>query len=190
MIAAEDTTLLLLAAGKSQRFGAGTSKLDMPVGELPLGLHVARALSATPFARRVAIVNRSRIDYAAEGFAVISNDDPLADMASSLRLGVAAAGDTAGLLVVLADMPRITAAHVRQLLDAAEGDAAIVAASDGAIPRPPALFGRAHFAHLGTIIGERGARDLIRAGKHVRMPPADLIDIDTPLDLAAVQHRG
>ncbi len=186
MIAAEDTVLVLLAAGKSSRFGGDCSKLDEPLGAHPLGLHAALALAPVPFKARVAIVRLCRIDYAAHGFAMIENHDAVGDMASSLRLGVAWAQEHAAraVLVALADMPCITAAHVGRLLDTAEGDDAVVASSAGAAPRPPALFGQAVFDQLLSLAGDHGARDLIRTARHVATTAGELTDIDTRPDLA------
>lgn len=181
MIAA-DVALILLAAGKSVRFGG--SKLDAMLGGLPLGLHVADALVDVPFARRIAVTGRCALDYAAHGFEVVPNDGPVGDMASSLRLGVAAAGDVGAILIVLADMPRVSATHIRALLAATDSAEAIVASSDGRAPRPPALFGRAWFPRLATITGDHGARDLIRSGTQIIAPVGDLVDVDTPEDLA------
>ena len=90
MIAAEDVVLVLLAAGKSARFGDVGSKLNEPFLTRPLGLHVAVALEAIPFKQRVAVTSpRCTIDYRPHGFHVIGNDDAVGDMASSVRLGVA-----------------------------------------------------------------------------------------------------
>ena len=190
MIAVEDTVLVLLAAGKSERFGGNGSKLDQEFLARPLGLHVAVALSAMPFRERVAVVDGCRIDYAANGFRLVHNGDPARDMASSVRLGIACARATGAeaVVIALADMPRVTAAHVYRLLDAADGPDAIVASSDGTAPRPPALFGRNLFAALEQVTGDQGARDLIRRGKHVVTAPAELIDIDTPDDLEELRR--
>lgn len=180
MIAA-DVALILLAAGRSTRFGG--SKLDAMLDGMPIGLHVVRALADLAFARRIAVTGRAAIDYAAEGFVVVPNDDPVGDMASSLRRGVAAAGEVAAVLVVLADMPRVTAGHVQRLLAAAAGSDTVVASVDGSAPRPPAMFGRHHFARLVTLSGDHGARDLIRSGNFVAAAPGELVDIDTQDDL-------
>lgn len=183
---ATDVALILLAAGKSRRFGG--SKLDALLDDLPLGLHAARTLADIPFARRVAVTGRCAIDYAAEGFTVIPNRDPIGDMASSLRLGIGAVGEVAAALIVLADMPRVTAAHVRELLVAGGQDDAIIASSSGAAPCPPALFGRTHFPALLSQTGDRGARELIRGARVIIAPSGVLLDIDTPDDLARA-HR-
>lgn len=190
MIAVEDTVLVLLAAGKSERFGDIGSKLDHEFLAHPLGLHVAVTLAAMPFKERVAVVDGCTIDYAAYGFRLVHNDDPGRDMASSVRLGVACARaqGAQAVVIALADMPRVTAAHIYRLLDAADGPAAVVSSSDGTSPRPPALFGRDLFDMLESLTGDRGARDLIRQGKHVVTAPAELIDVDTPEDLEELRR--
>jgi len=191
VIAAEDTVLVLLAAGKSARFGDVGSKLNELFLARPLGLHVAVALEAVPFQHRVAITSpRCTIDFAPHGFQVVCNNDPVGDMASSVRLGVACAQKCGAnaVLLALADMPRVTAAHIHRLLDAADSDDAVVASSDGISPKPPALFARAHFDTLLALTGDQGARDLIRAGRHVVTNAAELIDVDTPEELERLRE--
>ena len=190
MIAVEDTVLVLLAAGKSERFGDIGSKLDHEFLSHPLGLHVAIALEDMPFKQRIAVVDGCRIDYGAHGFTLVHNGDPTRDMASSVRLGVACARQQGAQAVViaLADMPRVTATHIHRLLDAAEGSAAVVSSSDGVAPRPPALFGHDLFDELEAVTGDQGARELIRRGKHVVMAPAELIDVDTPEELEELRR--
>lgn len=190
MIAVEDIVLVLLAAGRSKRFGDVGSKLDQPFLARPLGLHVAVALEDMPFKRRIAVVDGCRLDYGQHGFSVLHNDDPDRDMASSVRMGVEAARslDARAVLIALADMPRVTAAHIYRLLDAADSEDVVVASSDGVAPKPPALFGRARFDDLLAIDGDQGARDLIQAGRHVVTNAAELIDVDTPEDLEELKQ--
>jgi len=185
MIAVEDCVLVLLAAGRSQRMGDVGSKLDEPFLGRPLGLHVAVALEDMPFRERIAVVGQAQCDYAAHGFTLVRNDDPALGMGRSVALGVerARARDARAVVVALADMPRVTATHIYQLLDAAEGEDAVVASSDGRSPKPPAVFGRARFDTLLALEGDQGARDMVRGGKHVVTTPAELIDVDTPEEL-------
>ena len=185
MTRVEDTALVLLAAGRSERFGDVGSKLEEPFLNRPLGLHVAVALEDMPFRERIAVTGKARIDYAAHGYRCIANDDPAASMASSLRLGVTAAKErgAAAVLIALADMPRVTAAHVFRLFDAARNGDTVVASSDGCDTKPPALFGAGQFDFLLTLKGNEGARDLVRSGRHVVASPAELIDVDTPEEL-------
>lgn len=187
MIAIEDTVLLLLAAGRSERFGDVGSKLDQDFLGRPLGLHVAVALEDLPFRERIAVCGHAALDYAAHRFRVVENADPAASMASSIRLGVAAAGDAGAVLVALADMPRVTAAHVWRLFDAATDERTVVASSDGTDPKPPALFGSARLDHLRGLSGDAGARALVAGGRHVVASPNELIDVDTPDELARLR---
>ena len=190
MIAPDDVVLILLAAGKSERFGDIGSKLDQPFLNRPLGAHVAVALEDMPFRRRIAVVDGCTINYGDHGFEVLRNDDPSRDMASSVRIGIAAARahNAQAVLIALADMPRVTATHIYNLLDAVDGPDAVVASSDGISPKPPAVFGRAQFDFLLTLDGDAGARDLVKAGKHVVTNAAELIDVDTPEELERLRE--
>ena len=180
----EKTILILLAAGRSTRFG-DDNKLDEPFLNRPLGVHVAVALEKMPFQERIAIVDSAVIDYAAHRFRVMHNPDPDQGMASSLRIGVGCAKELGAdaVLIALADMPRVTAAHIYRMFDATEGPGSVVASSDGEDTKPPALFGRDHFDQLLALKGALGARDLVRGGRHVVASDAELIDVDTPADL-------
>lgn len=182
MIAAEDTALVLLAAGRSSRFGSG-NKLEAEFLGKPLGLHVVTALADIPFRCRFVVIDGCTLSF--PGYDVIHNEMPDQGMARSVRLGVeqARSAGAYAVLIVLADMPRVTAAHIHRLLDAADGSDAVVASSDGSGPRPPALFGAGRFDFLLSLKGDAGARDLIRGGRHLVAPSEELIDIDTPDDL-------
>lgn len=184
----ENTALVLLAAGRSLRFGAA-DKLAEPLDGAPLALHAVRALAALPFLARIAVVSDTRLDLAAHGFDVRRNPDPASGLSGSLRIGVGAADalGCVGVVVALADMPCVTADHVLRLLDAADGPDAVVASSDGAYLGPPAVFGRGRFAALLALQGDAGARDLIRAGRHVVADADELLDIDRPDDLARLR---
>ena len=189
-IGIEKTVLVLLAAGRGSRFGDIDAKLEQEFLGRPLGLHVAVALEDLPFLSRLAVVGTGRLDYARHGFQVLHNDDPDQGMARSVRIGVEAAERTGAdaVLIALADMPRVTAAHIHRLFDASTGIDTVVASSDGCDPKPPALFGRGRFGFLASLQGDAGARDLVRAGRHVVTAPAELIDVDTPEELEALRR--
>ena len=178
--------LILLAAGLSRRFG-DSDKLIVDLNGVPLGLHAANALSALPFAARIAVMGKTALAF--QGFETVHNDTPEAGMSWSLALGVAAARihRPQAVLVVLADMPFVSEAHVRALLAAGEGAGAIVASGAGGAPMPPALFGADHFDTLESQSGDKGARQLLHAATIVTAPPHELTDIDTPQALA--RHR-
>ena len=189
MLAVENTLLVLLAAGRSQRFGDIGSKLDQDFLGKPLGLHVAVALEDMPFKERLAIVGSAELDYSRHGFTVTYNSDRDLGMATSVQIGVRRAQELGAdaILVALADMPRLTTAHLYRMFDASEGDMTVVASSDGVAPKPPALFGRGQFQGLLDLAGDTGARDLVKGGRHVVTTPAELIDVDTPEELAKLR---
>lgn len=188
MITPERTMLVLLAAGRSMRFG-DEDKLAADFLGQPLAMHVVTALEEAAFLGRVAITSGTSLDFAARGYRVIANPSPETGLSGSVRLGVAAAQavGAAAMLVVLADMPRVTLAHVLRLLDACDGEDAVVASSDGSRACPPAVFAAARFAALAEATGDEGGRAMIRAGIHIITSPEELIDIDTPEDLARLR---
>ncbi|MCC2977466.1 nucleotidyltransferase family protein [Sphingomonas sp. PL-96] len=190
MLRAEDTALVLLAAGRSRRFGE-TDKLAERFLDQPLAYHVVTALEAVPFQTRIAVVSQTALDFAARGYTVIENAAPEEGQAGSLRLGVAAAQarGASAVLVALADMPRVTATQIYRLFDLAEGPDAVMASSNGVHPTPPALFGANRLPELLRCAGDSGARALVQAGRHVVTQADELIDIDTPEDLAALRAR-
>ena len=188
MIAAERTLLVLLAAGRSVRFGA-EDKLAAEYRGRPLALHAVAALEEIDFLGRVAIVSTTRVDFARAGYAIVANPAPEVGMSGSLRLGVAAAREcgAAAMLVALADMPHISARHIRRLLATADRADDAIASTDGTRLMPPALFAAGHFADLARLSGDTGARALLSTARAVAADPAELIDIDTPADLEALR---
>lgn len=188
MIKPERVALILLAAGRSRRFNDG-DKLAEPFLDKPLAFHVVTALEKIPFMARIAVVSATTLDFAALGYAVVRNPDPSLGQARSLCHGVEAARELGAdaVLVALADMPRVTAAHIYRMFDAADGPDAVVASSNGTHPTPPALFGRNHFDALLRLEGDQGARALILRGRHVVTSPGELVDIDTQQDLVELR---
>ncbi len=188
MIAPERTVLVLLAAGRSLRFG-DDDKLAADFLGQPLAMHVVTALEDVPFLARVAITSGTALDFGVRGYREIANPATEEGLSGSVRLGVAAAqaAGAAAMLIALADMPRVTAAHIYRLLDAAEGTDFVVASSDGVQPGPPALFAEARFAELAGAAGDAGGRAMIRGGVHIIASPDELIDVDTPDDLARLR---
>jgi molybdenum cofactor cytidylyltransferase len=184
MIHVEKTVLILLAAGRSERFG-DLDKLEQQFLGHPLAMHVVTAFEDIPFQSRIVVKNGTDLDFESRGYRVIHNDDPTIGMSRSLKLGVQSARDegAGAVLIALADMPRVTASHVYHLLEALDPRHSVVASSDGVRPCPPAAFTAEQFDFLLTLEGDAGARDLVRRGRHVVTSPAELIDIDTPEDL-------
>jgi molybdenum cofactor cytidylyltransferase len=181
---------LVLAAGRSTRFGS--DKLLHEVDGTPMGGHIARTLATLALAHRLAVCpadNPGRAAlFAAHGFEVILNPAPEAGLSSSLALGARRAEglDADALLVCLADMPFVSAAHLRALMERFSRTAPvrIIASREGGAKTPPVLFGRECLAELTTREGDAGARGLLAAALAVEAPAGMLRDIDRQTDLA------
>jgi molybdenum cofactor cytidylyltransferase len=190
MIEPETTALILLAAGKSERFGLSDKLTAVFLGQ-PLGMHVVTALEAVPFAKRVVVVDGGDLDYGARGYEVIRNERPEEGMSLSVKLGLEAARDDRieAVLFALADMPRVTATQIYRLFDAEHGPKTIATSSDGVDPKPPVLFGAGQFDALMTLEGDKGAREMVLGGRHVVTTPEELIDVDTEEELNELMEK-
>lgn len=177
--------VVLLAAGRSTRFGAA-DKLAAPLNGMPLGFHAARTLATLALPLSVVVTGPTTLEW--PGFERIVNDRPDAGMGRSLALGVAAARElgASAILVALADMPRVPAAHFRKLLARDILPDTRVGSTDGIRRLPPALFGAGWFPALESLDGDQGARMLLVDAEVVAAPTNALVDIDSEDDLAAL----
>jgi molybdenum cofactor cytidylyltransferase len=187
MITAEAVAVVLLAAGRSTRFGS-RDKLAAPLGDLPLGLHAARMLAALPFAARIAVVGPAGPDVAAYGFEMVVNADRDVGQSRSIRLGLARARpvEPEAVLIVLADMPFVSRAHIEALMARFDGTHDVVGSTDGHHRSPPVLIGAARFPTIAALSGDAGARTLLQTASVVAASPAELADVDTLADLLRV----
>lgn len=173
-------TFVLLAAGSGSRFGGG--KLLAPLAGQPLWHHAADAAARAGFATRI-MVTRDDGPAAPDGWQRIVNAAPDEGIASSIRAGVAAAGGADRIVLALADMPFVDPAHLRAL---ALADGTVFTAQPDGGRGIPAGFGRAAFAVLSSLTGDRGAGGAAwRDAKVLSADPGSLRDIDTPADLGA-----
>jgi molybdenum cofactor cytidylyltransferase len=187
---------LILAAGRSSRMG-DTNKLLADLNGAPIVARVAEAALASRARPVVAVTGHEagKVEAALAGFVieVVRNPDHARGMSTSLRAGIAAleTKGVAGALVLLGDMPRVTAATIDKLIAAFErsgGRAICVPEADGRRGNP-VLWPRDLFGGMSTLSGDKGARDLLAryADRIVRVPasPAEIFaDVDTPDDLA------
>jgi molybdenum cofactor cytidylyltransferase len=126
----------------------------------------------------------------------VHNPDFAEGMSTSLKKGLAALpAGTDGILVCLADMPRIGAAVLDRLIAAfnpLEGRAICVPTWNGKRGNP-VLWDKRFFAEMAELAGDVGAKHLI--GEHADLvaevamaDDAILTDIDTPEALAALRQ--
>lgn len=188
---------VVLAAGAGRRFGDAPKQLA-GVDGLPLLQHAIDAQAGAELHRRAVVVGSRAGEVLAavdlRGATAIHADGWEEGMAASLRAAVAwAAGAGTGaewLLVGLGDQPRIGAAAVRAVADAARtappGTPAIRATFEGAGGHPVALH-RSLWPALRRLRGDVGARDLLGGAREVELGAlASPHDVDTPHDLEAL----
>ncbi len=187
---------VVLAAGQSRRMGA-TNKLLAPVDGRPMVRHAVDAALASQADPVVVVTGHdaASVRQALDGLDVrfADNRDYGDGLSSSLKAGIAAVGDADGAVVLLGDMPRVTAAHIDTLIaafDPVEGRGICVPTWQGARGNP-VLWGRAYFGEIAAITGDVGAKHLIGANAEAVAEvaldsDAVLVDVDTPDALAAL----
>ena len=182
---------ILLAAGASRRM-RGRDKLMEEVDGQPLVRRMARRCLRAASTRVVLGPGQSARRAALDGLDIAVVEAADTDgMSASLRAGIGGLG-TRGALIVLADMPAITAADLHLMASLwAQGTAPILqaAGADGT-PGHPVLFHRRYFPEILRLRGDGGAAPVLRAhpGDVARLPLAGdraRLDLDTPEDWAA-----
>lgn len=190
---------VVLAAGRGQRFGKD-SKLLAPFRGRPLvraAVEAALASQASP----VMVVGGHRRDAVEAALAslpvqMLANPDHGLGLSSSLRTGLLALpGDVDGALVLLGDMPRVTAAHLDRLIAAFAdaGGESVCVPTHGGRRGNPVLWPARYFPRLLAIEGDRGGRALLtELGEAVvEVEMADdgvLIDVDDAAALAEAER--
>ncbi len=184
---------LVLAAGQSSRMG-GANKLLAEVDGVPMLLRAVNAALASK-AASVTVVLGHEADKAEALLAgrranLVRNPDYAQGMSTSLRAGISALPvEAEAAVVLLADMPSVSAEHVDRLIDAfAAGQPAIVVPQKEGRRGNPILWPREFFAAMRAVAGDQGARGVLEANagrlRFVDMDDDAIhADVDTPADL-------
>lgn len=187
--------VVLLAAGKSTRFGA--NKLLAGFCGRPMVCYSLEAAAALKPARTAVVTGCGEVARLAEGygFEVIANNAPQLGQSHSIRLGVCAMQDMDAVLLMVCDQPRLTAASIERLVQRFERSGKSVAClRDGTHMGNPAVFARHCFDELLALQGDRGAKGVLRAHEDDLLVvdtvgPDELADADTP-DMLAALYKG
>jgi molybdenum cofactor cytidylyltransferase len=182
---------IVLAAGGSSRMGAAKPLLEWEGRPL-----IVRAVDAAlgSQAHPVVVVlgcdaERVRAPIAGLPVRIVLNPEWSDGMASSIRAGLSdLLGADPGLdavLVALCDQPELSSGVIGRLAAAHRATGRIAAARYGGRNGAPAVFGREHFAALGALTGDQGARALLNSDPEKVAAlelPALRFDLDTPED--------
>ncbi len=195
-----EVAALLLAAGRGTRFGSSPKLLAAFEGR-PLVRHAAEAALSSRLRPVVAVLGayEAEVGAALEGLDIVTVRNPVyADgLSTSLRAGIAALpASCPAVVVILGDMPRVTAARIDGLAEAfvAAGRvvSAVVPVQDGRRGNPVLLNLAVLEPGIAALRGDRGAGPLLAGRTDVLELPGDAgtaLDIDTPDALAALRAR-
>jgi len=188
MIPLEDSVVVLLCAGLSERFGQDNKLLAVLDGK-PLVAHAAELCTRISRAGRIAVVPPRepalRTLLIELGFDLVVNPHPQAGKDSSLRLGLgrALARDPRGVLVLLGDMPHINLAHLAALSAAANDEIAAISSAGGHVSPPTLIPAEAARRVITTL--DRSVREGLGRPAEVAAPPSLLADYDLPEQFGA-----
>ena len=177
------TGVVLLAAGRGERFGG--DKLTALFRGRPLWTWAAQAAEAIDFSERIIVVKPDDVPGNRPGWTRIENPLAPRGMGGSIAAGVSAISFCERVIVMLADMPCVSSAHLYQL---ASADGAAYSRYRGNRPGCPAAFPKSAFEGLRGLAGNQGARRLYDEGDLLISPAGEneLADVDTVRDLAAL----
>lgn len=187
----KDIVGLLLAAGSATRFGSDKLRHTLPHG-VAIAVQAARHLR--PEVSVVHAVVRPgqewlRQSLKDEGCEVVVCENAAEGMGASLACAARAAGERAGYLVALGDMPFIRRSSIAAVRDALAGGAPLAAPYFRARRGHPVGLSARFYPDLLALTGDEGARHLLKSNEPilVKVPVGDpgvLRDIDRPGDLA------
>jgi molybdenum cofactor cytidylyltransferase len=184
---------VVLAAGLSSRMAG--NKLLAALDGTPVVRHAAEA-AATSVASPVIVVTGNAAREVAEvlhglDIQICENPAYASGLSESLKCGVRnVPADCAGAVVMLGDMPFVSAAVIDSLIKTFNPDSGreiVVPVQDGRRGNP-VLWGRRFFAEMLALSGDKGAKSLMDLHGDVlyELEVDDdgvLIDIDTARDL-------
>ena len=183
-------TGILLAAGSASRFGSNKLLHPLLTG-LPIAVTAARNLKAA-VPDCVAVVRPGADELSAlllaEGLKVVVCANADEGMGASLACAIEAAGDAAGYMIALADMPYIRASSLAAVRDSLANGVHLVAPYFRARRGHPVGIGGRFRAQLLAASGDEGAKKLLEAhaAELIKIPVGDpgvIRDIDRPSDL-------
>jgi len=192
--------VVVLAAGRSSRFGAGHHKLAQAFGDSTV---LARTLACaiatrlrTVVVTTAAFVDVARSSVAARDVVVLpevgDETSQLLGMGASIAAGVAASFDADGWLVLPGDMPLVQPATLLAVARELDRHAVAFAQHRGRRGHPVG-FAAELYPELTALSGDEGARRIIARYPAFAVELDDagiLVDIDTEDDLAALRRAG
>ncbi|OZV70721.1 nucleotidyltransferase family protein [Winogradskyella aurantia] len=183
------TAILILAAGKSSRMGR--PKQLLPIKHKTLLNSAIDTALASNCSDVICVIGAYRYKIKASipsnSVKLLENSNFEHGLSTSIIEGVNYLEKTncEGLLIMLADQPKISTSHLNQLLSSFENHPSQISAT--AYPNSlgvPAVFPKRFFEGLKQLKGDKGAKDFLNSRYHqiVQIKHSQLFDIDTIQD--------
>ncbi len=182
---------VVLAAGSSTRMGE--NKLLLSLDGEPVVRRAVRAAAAAALDPIIVVLGHEpeRVRAALAGLPcrTVINPDHARGKGTSLQLGIAEAAsatEAGAAVVMLADMPFVSAAMLARVAAREGTSAPMVVSRYGAVNAPPILYDRSLFAELLALPGQACGKEMVRRHREeavvLSWPEAALADIDRPED--------
>lgn len=178
---------LILAAGGSTRMGR--PKPLLPLDGEALILRTIRAAREAGFADIRVVLRPEDLELQSLltplGLHLIPHPGWREGLGTSIALGTASLPPgMSGVLLLACDQPAVTGELLSRLIGAFDGPGSRVCCAYSGTLGIPAIFGSDWFPRLGSLRGDRGAKELLREGVVKAIPyEAGALDLDTPEDL-------
>lgn len=185
---------VLLAAGKSQRFGS--NKLLADFDGRPVICRALEAMKAAPAQRACVVTGDGDVAVLARayGFDVTPNHEPQRGQAHSIYLGISCMQDMDAVLLMAGDQPLLTGKSLLRLVDAyLAGEKGIACLRDETHMGNPAVFSARYMPQLLALGGDRGAKGILKANPQDLLVvdcvhAGELSDADTPQELEKLKN--
>jgi len=180
---------VLLAAGLSSRMGE--NKLLVRLGGDSVLRRAARTAAAAGLDSLIVVLGheseKARGELDGIACTAVINAQYASGMNSSLRAGIGAVPrESAAAVVLLADMPFVSAEMIREVARRWTGEPLVVSLY-GEVVAPPILYARALFPELMETADGDCRKRVVKKHRHealeVRWPEQALADLDVPADV-------
>ncbi len=180
---------VIMAAGNGSRFGENKLAVEFQGKSL-----IQRTLESIPqaqFAQVVVVTQHDNVAKLADqfDFAVIENQRPEWGISHTIALGTEYLENCDGILYLVSDQPMLEEDTITRVVEKwCRHPKSIVGASHNGRRGNPCIFPKNFFTELKSLEGDCGGNVIIQANmdklKLVEVSPQQLVDIDTPEQLA------